>query len=206
MNIEPLDRNFSFEQHSSTLVDKFAAKVRYNKIDSILDSLDINLINKNICDVGCGYNCNFLMHLKKKYSVENLFGVDININPELKKYVNFTKTDLENADFDLPENSIDIITSLAVIEHLTNPTKYLNEIHRVLINGGYLILTTPTKFSKPFLFFLAYTGIGTKEEILDHKLYYSKMLLYQNLQEKFTNIKLKYFSLGINMYVICKKK
>jgi SAM-dependent methyltransferase len=200
------ERTFSFEQHKSTFIDKLAAKVRYNKIDSILNSLQLDLRDKRICDVGCGYNCNFLLHMKDKYQTYSLYGVDVSINPALKNVVHFSEIDLKKEDFKIADNSIDIVTSLAVIEHLSDPAKYLSEIYRILTKGGYFILTTPPRLAKPILYFLAYTGIGTKEEILDHKLYYSKKLLFHTLRDKFTEIKIRYFSLGINMYLTCKKK
>jgi ubiquinone/menaquinone biosynthesis C-methylase UbiE len=199
-------RGFSFEQHRSTSIDKIAAKVRYHMIDKLIGSMDIELNNKSICDVGCGYNANFLLHIKKKFNMTELYGVDIDLNPDMKNLVIFSKSDLENADFDISDNSIDVVTSLAVIEHLYSPAKYLKEIRRVLVPGGYLLITTPTVLSKPILYFFAYTGISTKEEVLDHKLYYSKKLLHKVLLDGFDILTIKIFSMGLNMYSICRKK
>jgi SAM-dependent methyltransferase len=56
--------------------------------------------------------------------------------------------DVDECDFDcdpLPvlDEQYDVVVSLAVIEHLTNPGNFLAEISRVLRSGGTLILSTP---------------------------------------------------------------
>ena len=95
---------------------------------------------------------------------------------------------------------------LAVIEHLNNPTHILNEIHRVLKNSGVLVLTTPTPSSKPVLEFLGRIGILDLDEILDHKIYYSKKMLLDTLNTHgFEVIIHKYFQFGFNQYVVAKK-
>jgi ubiquinone/menaquinone biosynthesis C-methylase UbiE len=43
----------------------------------------------------------------------------------------------------LPENSIDAIVFLEVVEHLENPGAALKEIHRVLKPNGKLLMTFP---------------------------------------------------------------
>ena len=40
-------------------------------------------------------------------------------------------------------NTFDVIISLAVIEHLDDPSIFLREIYRVLKNNGILFLSTP---------------------------------------------------------------
>jgi 2-polyprenyl-3-methyl-5-hydroxy-6-metoxy-1,4-benzoquinol methylase len=83
---------------------------------------------KQFLDLGCGDQ-----HLRK--SVE-----DRNMN-----YLGLDITDV-NFEFDkLPfqNNSIDIIVSLAVIEHIANPDNFLSEIFRVLKPGGIVYISTP---------------------------------------------------------------
>ena len=43
----------------------------------------------------------------------------------------------------LPPASFDAVTLFEVVEHLENPTATLKEVHRILVRGGVLYLTTP---------------------------------------------------------------
>lgn len=45
----------------------------------------------------------------------------------------------------LTDNSIDVIVSFETIEHVTSPSKFLDECARVLRPGGTLIISTPNK-------------------------------------------------------------
>ena len=79
-------------------------------------------------DLGCGDQ-----HLRKSVEDRNMnyLGLDItDVNFE------FDKLPFEN-------NSIDIIVSLAVIEHIENPDNFLSEIFRVLKPGGIVYISTP---------------------------------------------------------------
>jgi 2-polyprenyl-3-methyl-5-hydroxy-6-metoxy-1,4-benzoquinol methylase len=47
-------------------------------------------------------------------------------------------------EMELPERSFDICALFDVIEHVRNPIRYLNKIHRLLSPGGVLFLVTPS--------------------------------------------------------------
>lgn len=47
----------------------------------------------------------------------------------------------------MPDNSIDAVISLDVIEHVNDPDAYLGEINRVVKSGGRIALSTPNRFS-----------------------------------------------------------
>ena len=62
--------------------------------------------------------------------------------------IEYTSLDLpecnfENDTFPLPSNKYDCVISLAVLEHLRDPSNFLLEIRRVLKSGGVLWLSTP---------------------------------------------------------------
>lgn len=83
---------------------------------------------KQFLDLGCGDQ-----HLRKSVEERNMnyLGLDItDVNFE------FDKLPFEN-------NSIDIIVSLAVIEHIENPDNFLSEIFRILKPGGIVYISTP---------------------------------------------------------------
>jgi len=79
-------------------------------------------------DIGCGDGY-FLLRspYKVRYGLDKLMGEGDEIADRL----------------DFPDNSMDLVTMLAVIEHFKNPEQILREIHRVLKPGGKLVLTTP---------------------------------------------------------------
>jgi ubiquinone/menaquinone biosynthesis C-methylase UbiE len=49
-------------------------------------------------------------------------------------------------DLPFPSASFDIVTASALIEHVADPPRLLQEIHRVLRPGGVVLLTTPVPF------------------------------------------------------------
>jgi len=108
-----------------------------------------------------------------------------------------------------PDNSFDIVTLLAVLEHLDKPFEICCEIERVLKPGGKLLLTVPSRYARPVLEFLAYKiGIVNSKEIMDHKRYYNK----SDLSDLFMKIdglafmKHRYFQFGMNNFCILEKK
>lgn len=66
------------------------------------------------------------------------------------KYIGIDLADNLNADvivtaegnIEMPEKSVDIVLSTQVLEHVENPTKYLEEAERILKEDGLLILST----------------------------------------------------------------
>ena len=102
-------------------------------IDKILSE------NKNwkILDIGCGFNPNQyatticdVLDLKEKYSD--------------KKFVK-----LENENLPFADNEFDFVIASHVLEHVKDPTKFLNEISRVA-NQGYI--EVPTKLEDNLVF------------------------------------------------------
>ncbi|MCK5026105.1 MAG: methyltransferase domain-containing protein, partial [Nanoarchaeota archaeon] len=105
------------------------------------------------------------------------------------------------------DKSVDVIVSLAVLEHLENPLYILIELYRVLKEGGRIIITTPSPASKPILEFLAFNlKIISVEEIRDHKHYFNQKEL-RNIFKRagFRDIKIKSFQFGLNNWLIARK-
>ena len=108
-----------------------------------------------------------------------------------------------------PDESFEVVTMLAVLEHLHHPHAMLQEIARVLKPSGALVLTVPSHAAKPVLEFLAFRlKIVSEAEIADHKRYYNKRDLRElvALVPELTLTKHTYFQLGMNNFAIIHKR
>jgi SAM-dependent methyltransferase len=97
-----------------------------------------------ILDAGCGREASVLRKLN--VSTRLAVGVDlcelsaIEINTNIK----LTRSDL--VDLGLKNESVDIVASRSVLEHIKYPKSVYGEIYRVLKPGGHFILLTPNLF------------------------------------------------------------
>ena len=97
-------------------------------------------------DAGCGSGEN-LMEIILNYPKAKIIGID-NHKPDLN---NAKKRFLDKAKFlygdclnmEIKSETIDIVLSNQVIEHITRYEKYLHELKRILKSNGILILSTP---------------------------------------------------------------
>lgn len=159
-----------------------------------------------VLDIGCGRKAAFLKALSSH--IEQGFGVDFKV--ENAQFDNITTTQLV-LDTHLPfeNSSFDVVTMLAVLEHIENERQILQEIHRVLVPGGKLVITVPSVWSQPVLEFLAYRlKIVSEAEIRDHKRYYNRQKLKKALVEitGFQDFHHQYFQLGMNNFCTVMKR
>jgi len=157
-----------------------------------------------LLDVGCGWDCRLLKTIAPfiGYGV----GIDYKVQElELAK-IKTVRMRITDALPFAPE-SFDVVTMLAVLEHLSEPVGMMREIERILKKGGSLILTVPTIIAQPVLEFLSYRlGIVNVDEIRDHKKYYN----YEELKILFSQTGMvmeshRYFQMGMNNFSIVKK-
>ena len=121
-----------FEKHRLAAIERLIPHAR----DS-LKALDVG------CAIGVFTN---LLH-NKGYEA---LGIDAN-----KRLLAFAKNRYPHCEFkqmnalhlELPPSSFDFVLALELIEHLDNPYKLLENIHRVLKEGGVIILSTPNRLS-----------------------------------------------------------
>jgi 2-polyprenyl-3-methyl-5-hydroxy-6-metoxy-1,4-benzoquinol methylase len=125
---------------------------------------------------------------------------------ELKKYVKGEYT-LVNYDHAPMENkSFDTIVALAVIEHI--PVNNVYQIFKKfrLNENGVIFLTTPTPMSKPLLEFLAFLRILDKQNIEEHKHYWTRKEIDTLARSCGFKLKdYKKFQLGFNQYAVLEK-
>lgn len=179
--------------------------LRKMRIGKVLDEIK-KVSGCTLLDVGCGFNHKFLSTVEPY--IAHGTGIDFKV-PELTSEK--IRTIHATLDETLPfaENSFDIVTMLAVLEHLDRPYEICSEILRVLKPGGRLILTVPGKRAKPILEFLAYRlGIVNKAEIEDHKKYYDLTELQELVENvgQFKIVKHAHFQLGTNNFCVMEKQ
>ena len=92
-----------------------------------------------ILDAGCGRTAPILK--KFRHKAGQLIGVDLEEPMGDMKGVKYIKGDISSID--LPDNSVDVVISRAVLEHIRHPDPVFKEINRVLKSGGRFIFLVP---------------------------------------------------------------
>lgn len=171
---------------SWTVCDRLIQIGRFSKVKRLIPE------NASVLDFGCGDGA-FLRHLNRNVAC---IGID-RIVPPSAGNLTFIQTDLEQV-LPLPSDSIDVITALAVLEHLAAPEQFVSESYRLLKDGGRIILTTPSPAARPVLELLAFRlGLISKNDIADHKKYHAVDEL-RGLFAAFSSVRISHFQFGLN--------
>jgi len=187
--------------HLSSQLDRIIRWLRFRKIVPHIPPGAV------VCDIGCGENAVFLRSIAPKIS--RGYGFDIVVKSFEDHALKISEYDLQGV-IPLPDQSVHIVTLMAVLEHLTHPQEILNEIFRVLKPRGKLLLTAPTPLAKPILEFLAFRlHLIDEASIRDHKTYFWR----EDLKRMLTNagfssqhLKHSYFELYCNNDVVAEKQ
>jgi ubiquinone/menaquinone biosynthesis C-methylase UbiE len=98
-----------------------------------------------LLDVGCGPG-NFICCLEDWFRNSDINGLDV--DPELLGYTagrtraaNLLQGNAEEIPFE--DEAFHILSGFQLIEHVSNPERFLSEAYRVLKKGGLLLLATP---------------------------------------------------------------
>jgi ubiquinone/menaquinone biosynthesis C-methylase UbiE len=158
-----------------------------------------------VLDIGCGRSATFLKAIAPR--IHHGVGIDFKVNPIQTKNIETMQLHLDEK-LPFADASFDVVTMLAVLEHIEHEKQILREIHRVLGDQGKLILTVPSVWSQPVLEFLSYRlKIVDETEIRDHKRYYNRAKLRKVLVEQcdFKNFYHRYFQLWMNNFCTVTK-
>lgn len=103
-------------------------------------------IPKNIIDLGTADGL-MLNTLKNSFPFAKCIGIEYS-RELVETHTNSKSIVLQgNVDFlPISSNSFDVVVATAIIEHLPNPKRMLDEAKRVLRPDGLIILTTPDPF------------------------------------------------------------
>lgn len=159
----------------------------------------------DLLDVGCGWEARLLHELEP--FISRGVGIDFKA-PDLKSSKLSTISARLSDRLPFEAASFDVVTMLAVLEHLERPRDIVSEIGRILRPGGRLILTVPSPAAKPVLEFLAFkVGIVSRTEIEDHKEYFDRQALMAVFSDSSTWRVLhhEYFQVRFNNFLVAER-
>ncbi len=194
---------------SEGLLEKFLTVQRCKMANRLIEP---QYRQGRILDVGCGSYPFFLFNTQFLQK----FGLDRLIREEdsrlwQKEGMTFYQGDLEKqAKLPFDDNYMDVITMLAVLEHIepANLIRQLAEMRRIMKPGGMLILTTPAPWSDPLLNILSAFKLINTALYHEHKDTYNFSKIMAVLEkagfaEK--KIRLGYFEFFLNIWTTAKK-
>lgn len=188
------------------LLEGFLAKQRANLANSFITPKQRK---GKILDIGCGYYPYFLVNT----NFNEKYGIDPSVNLSLikKDKIKLIKDRVDNKKFPFRDNYFDIITMLAVFEHIDGNKliSVLKEIYRVLKkDDGMFIITTPAPWTDKLLHQMSKVGLISSEEIHDHKHNHPRSKIENILQQagfKKGKIRSGFFEMGFNMWFTAVK-
>lgn len=157
-----------------------------------------------LLDVGCGWDYRLLKTLKP--FIKSGIGIDYKVQESESGKIKTIQMIMANT-LPFAAESFDVITLLAVLEHLSDPLGMIKEIERILKKDGRLVMTVPSKAAQPVLEFLSYRlKIICADEIREHKKYYDRDELEKLFSQTGMAIEChRYFQLGMNNFCVVKK-
>lgn len=185
-------------------LENWLSQIRAQKADSLIP--DQRRVGR-ILDIGCGSTPHFLLrtHFAEKY------GVDPALLDTTTAGISLKRHDVEqHASLPFPQHFFDVITMLAVYEHINGPalSQTLREIHRVLKPGGRFIVTTPSAWSGSILALMQLFRLISKEELQEHERLYPQAELRQHVAAAgfaAAAIRTGYFEGGLNQWLYADK-
>lgn len=183
-------------QSQQGILSPFLQNKRISMIINILQNIKF----KKILDYGCG-DANLLKMLKSNIDYT---GLDINL-----KLINQNKKKFPNASFisKLKNQKFDVIVLSAVIEHVINPEKLLQQLKKNLLHKkSIIIITTPNKYFDIVHRLGAFFKFFSKDAADEHNVMFSKkdIYIYAN-KTSYRVIKFKYFLFYANQIAVLEQ-
>lgn len=153
-----------------------------------------------LVDIGCDQPQVFIDRVKDDMTL--CIGIDAVVDAYTYENVRILHQTLRKK-VTLPSNSADVVTMMAVLEHMSSPIEIVQECFRILKKNGTLLITVPSPSSKPLLELFARLGLVRKEMIEQHENYFTQERLRMVMKNTgFRNIDVHSFELGFNTF--CK--
>jgi SAM-dependent methyltransferase len=188
-------REESFGEHGQRRLDRVLAALRRRQVKPHVPA------NGVVVDLGCGFNGDLLVRLAPR--IRTGIGFDLSVTSSVAAENVSLHQGAADDPLPLDDSSVDLVTCLAVIEHVQRPAALFAEAHRILRPGGVLVVTTPATAAKPILELISRRlGLIDPTEIDDHERYYSPELLRRELEQSGfapDGIRVGRFELGLNL-------
>lgn len=133
-------------------------------------------------DIGCGDG-----YFLERSPARVRYGLDAKSGDSLERGIGF------------PDDYFDVVSMLAVIEHIAEPEPVMAEIHRVLKRSGKFVLTTPRRAAERLM------ALYARDIDSEHEVYYTAGSLLDLAGDRFTLTDSRTFCLGLNQ-VFCLSK
>jgi SAM-dependent methyltransferase len=202
---EPVVRTRSYgEEWDPTPVDRFGVWLSARALRRHVGSF----AGKRLGDFGCGYHATFVRSVLG--GVAHAVLVDVALAPDLKEHRSVTAIEgrLPEALAAVEDDSLDVVLSVNVLEHLWDPLALLQELRRVAAPGGTCFVNVPSWRGKWFLELSAFRfGLSPTEEMDDHKTYYDPRDLWPLLVRagfRPSEISCYRHKFGLNTFAACR--
>jgi len=140
---------YHWKQVSHSIIQKNLFTVARYKI--ITDIISNEVGHENVLDVGCGDG---VLTYQLGKTGATITGIDNN-----KEAINYARTRLSSESniqffygscYNMPfkKKSFEYIIASELIEHLSDPSRFLNELNRVWNKGGKIIISTPLRLTQ----------------------------------------------------------
>ena len=191
------------QQSSLSPVDRFGVW-----LSSVAVRRHATFAGKRVADFGCGYHARFARQILP--SVQHMLLVDVQLAEDLRHHpkIKAAEDPIGIVLPTIPDQSLDVVLCLSVLEHLDQPQSALDGFHRILAPGGLALINVPSWRGKPLLELSAFRlGWSPSIEMDDHKCYYDPRDLWPMLVRAGfhpSKISCRRHKFGLNTFAVCR--
>lgn len=193
------------QNRDATVLDKLGVWLSARAIKRWVPSFE----GKRVGDFGCGYHAKFASTIAHEAAAVVLADVALSDAVKALPNVEAHEGTLPEVLVAMPDQSLDVIMCISVLEHLWDAKGALKHIYRLLKPGGQALLNVPSWRGKTYLELTAFKlGLAPKIEMDDHKNYYDVKDLWPLLVEAGflpSNIECFSHKFGLNTFASCRK-
>jgi SAM-dependent methyltransferase len=200
----PVERATSFGQgYDPSPVDRLGVWLSGRRIRRHVG----RAVGLRVGDFGCGYHATITRSLLPR--VAHAVVADVALAPDLASDPRVTALEgtLPGVLDGVPDQSLDVVLCMSVLEHLWEPLETLRELRRIARPGGTVLVNVPSWRGKRFLELSAFRlGTSPAQEMDDHKAYYDPRDLWPLLVRAGflpSGIRCRRHKLGLNTFAAC---